>query len=266
MESKGSIVENSTKRKVFQGGLAASLNVSRLRTADAAGLAASCGFDWLFIDMEHNSIEYSVAADMCVAALATGITPIARVAGHEPNLAARMLDAGAQGIVVPHVDTADQARAVANACLYPPLGGRSLTAPLPQARFRPVPFATLMEEVNKQTLVVVMLETASAIENAEEIAAVPGIDVLMIGTNDLAADLGIAGQLEHESIQRSYARTIAACKGAGKVAGMGGVYDQELIRRYVEMGVRFMLGGSDVSFMMEGGKRRAEFVASLQAS
>jgi 4-hydroxy-2-oxoheptanedioate aldolase len=112
----------------------------------------------------------------------------------------------------------------------------------------------------------VMLETGTAIENADAIAAVPGIDVVMIGTNDLAADLGVPGELDHPSVVSAYEKTISACERHGKVAGMGGVYAHELMRRYIEMGVRFMLGGSDVSFIMDAGKRRAEFLASLRTA
>src|SRR5690606_11425594 len=130
---------------------------------------------------------------------------------------------------VPHVDTAEEAKAVVHACLYPPLGGRSLTAPLPQARFRHLPFSTMMTMVNQETLVVVMLETGTAIENADAIAAVPGIDVVMIGTNDLAADLGVPGELDHPSVVSAYEKTISACERHGKVAGMGGVYAHELM-------------------------------------
>lgn len=253
-------VRNSAKHILQQGGLVASLNVSRLRTADAAGLAKACGFQWLFIDLEHNPIDLAVAADMCVAALTAGVTPIARVPGHEHHHASRLLDAGAQGIVVPHVDTPEQAQAAARNCLYPPVGTRSLTGALPQLEFQARPLGQAMQELNDNTLVVVMLETATAIANADAIAAVEGVDVLMIGSNDLAADLGIPGDFRHARIRDAYDKTIAACRRHGKFAGMGGIYDEALMQEYIDAGVRFMLGGSDVSFMLAGGMKRAEFL------
>lgn len=257
------LVPNATRALLAAGGLAASFSISRLRTADAPGIARACGFPWLFIDLEHNAIDLGTAADLCVAALATGITPIARVPGHAAHHASRLLDAGAQGIVVPHIDSAEQARAVVRACLYPPQGERSLTAPLPQLRFEMPPTAELLHRLNQNTLVVVMLETATAIDNAEAIAAVEGVDVLMIGSNDLSAQYGIAGQFGHPRIRSAYERVIAACRRHGKVAGMGGIYDHALMQHYIEAGVRFLLGGSDVSFMMAGARARAAFLHGL---
>ncbi|MDP2254718.1 MAG: aldolase/citrate lyase family protein [Polaromonas sp.] len=257
-------VPNRTKEILQAGGLAASFNVSRMRTADAAGIGHACGFQWLFIDLEHNMIDPGTAADMCVAALVTGITPIARVPGHEHHHASRMLDAGAQGIVVPHIDTAEQARAVVRSCLYPPLGDRSLTGALPQLRFQALPIAQAIELLNENTLVVVMLETAQAIANADAIAAVEGVDVLLVGSNDLAANLGIPGEFGHARMRAAYASTIDACRRHGKFAGMGGIYEEALMAEYIVAGVRFMLGGADVAFMMAGGKQRAAFLNKLQ--
>src|SRR3712207_4172986 len=102
-ENKMSAITNRMKSRLEAGGLAVSLNVRRSRHVDIAPIAAACGFDWLFIDMEHSSIDVDRASEMCVAALGAGITPVVRVPGHEHFHAARLLDAGAQGIVVPHV-------------------------------------------------------------------------------------------------------------------------------------------------------------------
>src|SRR5690606_1781972 len=98
---------------------------------------------------------------------------------------------GAQGVVVPHVNSVEQARRVVENCKYPPIGHRSLTAPMPQLGFRTMPVAEAIEALNRNTLVVAMLETPQAVDNADAIAAVEGIDALLIGTNDLAAEMGI---------------------------------------------------------------------------
>lgn len=259
------IVPNRTKALLRRGGVAASFSVSRLRGADTPGIARACGFPWLFIDQEHNPIALDTTADMCAAALACGVTPIVRVPGHEHHHISRALDAGAQGVVVPHIDTVEEARAVVRACMYPPAGNRSLTGALPQLGFQaPSSLADAMQAMNAETLVVVMLETEAALANADAIAAVEGVDVLMIGSNDLAADLGIPGDFRHPRIREAYRRVTDACRAAGKFAGMGGIYDEPLMRDYVEAGVRFLLGGSDVAFMMAAAKQRATFVRTLQ--
>jgi 2-keto-3-deoxy-L-rhamnonate aldolase RhmA len=105
-----------------------------------------------------------------------------------------------------------------------------------------------------------MLETPRAIENAAAIAAVPGIDALLIGTNDLCLEMGITGQLSHERVIASYEKVVAACKANGKWAGMGGVYTKDLLQRYIAMGVRMILAGNDLSLLMSAGQDQASFV------
>ena len=111
-----------------------------------------------------------------------------------------------------------------------------------------------------------MIETQEAVANAREIAGIDGVDVLMIGSNDLAADMGVPGDFSHARIRDAYAQVIDACRNASKFAGMGGIYDEALMQGYVEAGVRFMLGGSDVAFMMAAAKQRAAFLNKLQTA
>ena len=257
------IVQNIMKQRLEAGELVASFNVVHWRTVNAAGIARECGFDWLFIDLEHGTMDLDAAAQMCVAALPTGITPIVRVPSHDHFQAARILDGGAMGVVVPHVNSADEAKRVVQNCKYPPLGHRSLTAPLPQLGFRTLPTVEALEILNRNTLVIVMLETPIAIEQADAIAAVPGIDGLMIGTNDLTAEMGIPGQFGHERVEKAYATMIGACRRHGKFPGMGGVYDHTLMEKYIRMGVRFCLGGGDVALMVSAGKTRTAFLREV---
>src|SRR5438552_2679708 len=112
---------NLAKQRLKEGRLALGLGLRQARTVDIASAAATCGFDWLFIDMEHNAMSVDAAAQIAAAAPGMGVTPIVRVPGHEHYHATRLLDNGAQGIVAPHVDDAAQARRIAEACLYPPL-------------------------------------------------------------------------------------------------------------------------------------------------
>ncbi len=251
------------KKVLEAGGIAASFNVVHWRTVNAAGLAKECGFEWLFIDMEHNTMDLDTAAQICVAALPTGVTPIVRVPSHDQFQATRILDGGAMGVVVPHVNSPGEARAVVSNCKYPPIGHRSLTAPLPQLGFKAYPVTEAIEVLNKNTLIIVMLETPEAIDRADEIAAVEGVDGLLIGTNDLAAEMGIPGQFSHPRVEAAYATMIAACRKHGRFPGMGGIYDHTIMEKYIRMGVRFMLGGGDVALMTAAGKARTAFLHSL---
>lgn len=258
------IVENTTKKKLEAGQMAIAFSVVHWRMANVAGIAKECGYDWLFIDMEHNTMGVDAAVQISVAALPTGVTPIVRVPAHEHFHATRVLDGGAQGVVVPHVNSIEQARRVVENCKYPPIGHRSLTAPMPQLGFRSMPVADAIEALNRNTLVVAMLETPRAVDNADAIAAVEGIDALLIGTNDLAAEMGISGQFGDARIEAAYAAMVAATKKHGKFAGMGGVYEHGLMEKFIRMGVRLLLGGGDVAFMMAAARTRADFLKSLK--
>jgi len=258
------VIVNHTKRKLAAGGLALGMGVRQSRTVDVAAVAQGCDFDWLFIDMEHSSTNLDAAAQIAMAALGVGITPLVRVPGPEHHHASRILDTGAQGIVLPHVDTPEEAARVVAHCKYPPVGHRSIGGPQPQLSFRPVPIAEAMRLVNEETLVVVMLETPKAIANADAIAAINGIDVLLIGTNDLCAELGIPGKFTDPKVEEAYKKVIAACKSHGKYPGMGGVYDPPIMERYIQLGMRFILSGSDLSFMMAGARERAKTLRAVK--
>lgn len=117
-----SAIANHAKKRLVDGDLARGIGLRQARTVDIAAIARACGFDWLFVDMEHNSMDVDVAAQIAMAGLGAGVTPVVRVPGHEHYHATRLPDAGAQGIVVPHIDTPAEAERVVSYCKYPPLG------------------------------------------------------------------------------------------------------------------------------------------------
>lgn len=253
-------IRNPARERLSKGDLSLGIGLRQARTVDTAMIMASCGYDWLFIDLEHGSMSLDIAVQISVAALTAGITPLVRVPARQYTLATRALDGGALGIVMPHVDTAEEARSVIDHLKYPPLGHRSIAGGMPYFGFRSVPMGEAAQTLNAESLVVVMIETPEAVANAEAIAAVPGIDVLLIGTNDLAMEMGFPGQLSHPDIARAYERVIAACKRHGKWPGMGGVYGEDLLAKYIAMGMRMILAGNDLGMMMAGATQRATFL------
>jgi 2-keto-3-deoxy-L-rhamnonate aldolase RhmA len=257
------IVTNVAKRKMADGGVALGFGVHHLRTAAAPLLAAATGHDWLFIDCEHGAFSVQEATQLCIASLSTGVTPVVRVCAGAIDEGTRALDNGALGIVVPHVDTAKQARRIAEAFHYPPDGHRSWGGPPAVYGYAPPGVAEAQRVVNAEILTVVMIESPEAVANAPAIAAVEGVDVLLIGTSDLTAELGISGQLGHPKVIEAYARVAAACARAGKTLGMGGVYDQENATRYIGMGARFVLSGADHSYIMAGASARTAFLREV---
>jgi 2-keto-3-deoxy-L-rhamnonate aldolase RhmA len=256
---------NPARARLTRGELSLGIGVRMARGIEIARAMATAGFDWLFVDMEHGTIDLDEAAQMAVAALDAGIAAIPRVPAGQFSLATRLLDGGAAGIVMPHVDTPDQAREIVDRLKYPPQGHRSVAGAMAQLGYRSVPLAEATRNLNAETLVVVMIETPEAVRNADAIAAIPGIDVLLIGTNDLSMELGHPGELAHAKVHAAYETVIAACKKHGKWAGMGGVYTEDLMSRYVGMGCRFLLGGNDFSFVMAAAQQRTKFLRGVKA-
>ena len=145
-----------------------------------------------------------------------GITPIVRVPGFEHHLATRALDGGALGIVVPHVDDLKTAKQMASNCRYPTYWPSLNDGCAAASQLVRHPIGEMAEAVNAATLLILMIETPQAVENADVIAAVEGVDVLLIGTNDLCMEMGIPGQFDHPDVGAAYDKVIAACHKHGK--------------------------------------------------
>src|SRR5437879_9712460 len=184
------IGDNLAKKKLAANELVLCMGVNQLRTPNIAMIAAACGFDAVYIDLEHNPTSLETAAAVCVAALGMGVTPIARVTSHDPHDATRILDCGAQGIMVPHVQNAAEARAIVEACLYAPKGHRSAFGSAPALGYAALGQAGVSRRPKAQTPLMAMSDTPQAVANAEAIAAVDGIDVLHIGASDLSTEMG----------------------------------------------------------------------------
>ena len=254
------IVENKTKLKLQKSELALGFGVHHLRTSATAMLAAASDHDWLFIDMEHGAISPHEATQICLAALPTGITPIVRICADAIDEGTRCLDNGALGVIIPHVDTAARAKDHARAFRYPPVGTRSWGGPPAAFGFQPPGNAEAQAALNNTVLVVAMIESPEAVANAAAIAAVEGIDALLIGTSDLTAEMGISGQTDHARVVEAYASVGAACKANGKALGMGGIYDKVVASRYIKGGARLVLSGSDHNYILAGAKARSEIL------
>ncbi len=258
--------ENLTLKRLRAGEMALGLGVQALRGSLVPLLAQAADYDWLFLDMEHGAMTLDQASQIALAALAQGVTPIVRVCADALHEATRALDNGAQGIVVPHVDSAAQAAAVVQALRYPPQGRRSWGGMLPHYGLRPAPAAEAQAALNRETAIIAMIETPEGVAAVDEIAAVEGIDVLLIGTQDLTATMGIPGQFGHAKVREAYERVAAACQRNNLVLGMGGVYDRELAPIYMKFGARFVLAGADHGLLLAAATERARFLREIAAA
>lgn len=260
------LLRNGLKEKLTRGEVAASMIVRLVSTIEIAQLAKTAGFDSFYLDNEHNSFSLETTSQICMAALAVGITPLVRVPSLAPDYISRVLDGGALGVIAPHITSASDAELVVRAAKYPPVGGRGVTGALPQLRYQSFSATETIDAVNEATMVVVMIEGTEALAQVEEIAAVPGVDLLLIGTNDLCASMGIPGQHDHKLIRDAYARSIDACKKHRKHLGAGGLANApHLVKEFVQLGARYVSTGSDLAFLLSAATSKAKQVHDLTA-
>ncbi len=257
------ILRNNVKGKLARGEVVSSMTVRLVRGIEIARIAKTAGFDSLYVDMEHSSFSLETTGQICMAALEAGVTPLVRVPGVAE--VSRVLDGGALGIIAPHVRSAAEAKDYVRAAKFPPLGERSAAGPLPHLQYRSFPAAAADAALNEATLLMVQFESDEALANADTIAAVDGIDMVMIGANDLLADWSLTGQYEHPRLREAYAKTIAACLKHGKHAGVGGLSSRpELAAAFVRMGARYVSTGTDLGFLLAACTAKAKEVRDIR--
>lgn len=256
-------MRTTLRQRLAGPGVSIGLAACVVRTVEIVTIARSCGFDILLVDMEHGPIAIGDAASISVTAFEAGLPCLVRVGGPAAPDLARVLDCGAEGVVVPHVETVEEARHVVEKCRFLPLGKRSLPSPLARLGFRVPPASEMMAGIERDTLVVLMIESGLGVANAEAIAAVPGVDMLMIGANDLAADMGHVGAVEHPQVQAAFARVAGAASAYGKAFAVIGVGEALLRSHAFDLGARLVVATNDVNLLVDRGLEVAARVRGL---
>lgn len=248
-------MENHLKRKLAADTLTFCLGVNQARTPNIVMIAAAAGFDAIYVDLEHNPTSLETCSMLCVTAIAAGITPMVRIGSQDGHLAARVLDGGAQGLMIPHINSAAEAAAIVTACRFPPVGHRSAGGAGPALAYQPMAQGEINDFLNRETLLLAMLETPEAIEQADAIAAVPGIDGLHIGSNDLCCEMGIPGAYRDPRYLAAVEHAGRAARSRGKSLGIGGIlFDHDLQTEIVRRGARYLTAGNDVQYLFRAAK------------
>jgi 2-dehydro-3-deoxyglucarate aldolase/4-hydroxy-2-oxoheptanedioate aldolase len=230
---------NPVKAALARGGTVCGSEISAFPCAEIPRLYAQAGFEFVFIDLEHTAFALDRVAELIRAARAEGIVPLVRVPQAEYAWVARVLDLGAQGIIVPRVDTARQAADIVSWTRHPPRGIRGFGGIGAQTDGVPTAPRDLLEHLHEHTLVVVQLERGRAIAAADEIAAVPGVDVLCLGYMDLSVDLGIPGEMDHPLMVAAIERMVAAAQARGIASGIISP-DLAAVSAWMRRGIRFV--------------------------
>ncbi len=265
MSELRTILRNHMKEKLARDEVVASMTVRFSRSIEIAQIAKTSGFDTLYVDMEHNTLSIDTVCQICISAQQIGITPLVRVPANTPEYICRVLDGGAMGVITPHVRSAAEAKEMVDLVKFPPVGHRSAGGALSHYQYRSFPMTETQQAMNDATSLVVMMETVAALENVEEIIAVEGVDMLLIGSNDLCAEMGINGQYDHPKLKAAFERTIAAARKVGKHVGVGGLASRDdLMAQYVQMGARYVSTGTDLSFLLSACAAKAGFVRGIK--
>ena len=246
------IAPTRVKHALREGKVVLGTMVAEIRQAAIMQLLANAGFDFCIIDNEHGPFNIETIADLSRAARLYGITPIVRV----PDLAypylAQALDVGAQGVMLPRVTTVEQVRQAAQIIKYPPVGARGCALNRAHTNFLGGSVIDIMARANEETMLVIQIETKEALEQVEEIVAVPGVDVAFIGPNDLSIALGVHGQTTSPIMVAAIERVVAACQKHNVTAAIQ-LADVQLATEWIQKGIPMVSYSAETGLLMSAG-------------
>jgi 2-keto-3-deoxy-L-rhamnonate aldolase RhmA len=244
--------QNPVKKALKEGKVVIGTTITTA-SADVAASAAASGFDFLWIEMEHSPITLESVRNMILATRGLKAVPIVRVPVNEPWLAKRAMDIGAVGVIFPFTANPELAKQAVASCKYPPEGIRGFAPGLAASRWG-MTASEYVRWANDNIVVITIIEQKEAVERIEEIAAVPGIDVLFIGANDLSFSLGVGGQLNHPVVQAAVARIVEAARRHNLPLGYPSGSGPE-IKKLVAQGFRLFQASSDLGLMQSGARQ-----------
>ena len=260
MKSKASqqnlVGKNPVKELLKRGQSVFGITIT-VNNVEVAAQAAALGFDFLWLEMEHTPLSLETVRNIVLATRGLPAVPFARPPVNELWMGKRVLDCGVLGVIFPFTSTPELTRQAAKACHYPPQGLRGSGADM--AHFRWPVQGSYYDFADENVMVVVVVETATAVANIEEIAAVPGIDVLYIGTSDLSFSLGLRGAQDHPRLEEAIGKIVTAGKRNGKFMGRPGRTVED-VRRFEKQGFRFFQAVTECDFVAAGA---AQFLKPL---
>jgi 2-dehydro-3-deoxyglucarate aldolase/4-hydroxy-2-oxoheptanedioate aldolase len=258
--------KNTIKAKLQQGGTAVGTCLTDYVEPEVVAILKAAGMDFFFIDTEHSPTGYREIQTLVRVARAADVTPLVRVTQSEYFLIARALDVGAMGIVAPRIHSLDQAKAVVSAMKFPPAGGRGygLRGIITDYEFQGA--KTEMDSADRETMVILQMESRECVEAIYDITSVEGVDAIMVGPFDLSVSLGIPGEFESPIFWEAFDRMVDACRKNGVAPGVH-MGNAKLLKRAQEHGARFLVFASDVAVMLSGWKAaRQEFAVGEEVA
>jgi 2-keto-3-deoxy-L-rhamnonate aldolase RhmA len=253
---------NKVKHALAEGRVQLGCNFGMLRSPEVGRILAAAGFDWAFIDTEHGHFGVETVADVCRAATDTGLAPIVRVASMEYDLVARALDCGGQGVIFPRVESVELLEQAVSWTKFPPEGMRGCGLTPTHIEYEKATIPQIIEHVNRETLVVLQIETARAVEMRDELLSVKGIDAVMIGPVDLSISLGVPGEFQHPLMVEAMEKIRDSCVAHGVAPGTQ-TRMLSLAKFWRDRGMRFLGCSSETGMLFE---KASEITSSLRAT
>ncbi len=246
---------NRIKQKLKNGEAVYGIMIKEAHNVNIAEILEIAGYDYFVIDMEHAYYDMSDIADILQYARKTEITAVVRIPRLDYAYVAKTLDMGAEGIWVPHLDTVEEARNLVAFGKYPPEGKRGAAVPVFRQKERQEfkQAADYFRAVNEETLLIAQIESREAIANVEAITAVAGIDVAMMGTQDLSLDMGLPGQGSHPEVKAAIQRVVDACRKNGKASG-NHIPGIDELRYWTGQGMRMITHSYETNLIIEKGR------------
>jgi 2-dehydro-3-deoxyglucarate aldolase/4-hydroxy-2-oxoheptanedioate aldolase len=241
---------NKTKERLRRNETVLGCAIQYIRSPEVPRLFAAAGFDYIFLDGEHSGLDLETLQDLVGASLTAGITPLVRVGELQYTLVARALDVGAQGIILPRMESPKELEKAIGWMRFPPRGQRGFGLGAPAIGYARAKFPEIMAHCDANTLVVAQFETRTAIERREELLAVDGIDVALIGPADLSISLGVPGEFDHPTLVDAAAKLVESCAVRGVIPG---VQCRTLAQAeaWIARGIRFAGVGSEHGLLLD---------------
>jgi 4-hydroxy-2-oxoheptanedioate aldolase len=222
------------------------------------------GMDYVIIDCEHSVTDYETAENMIRAAEVAGITAMVRAGLNLQQNIQRYLDAGAQGVLIPLVNTGEDAKSVVDSCKYPPIGKRGLFSTSRTGKYGITPIIDHVKSSNAEIFISVQIETLDGLDNQDEIISTEGVDSVFLGPGDLSSVLGVHGQVTHHKVRSAMESMIPKIIAAGKIPGTL-VADGDQAQYWNQRGINFLIGGAN-KFLLNGSRQFIDDVKSKTKS
>ena len=258
------IPANRLKQRLADGKLSVGTMIAEFRQTAVVQALLNAGLDWAIIDNEHGVFGPESLGELSRMARLVGVTPVIRVPALTYEQISHALDGGAQGVMLPRVTTAAEVRDAVSIVKYPPAGRRGSALGRGHTEFKGGDVVQMMADSNRETFVIVQIETREALDHLEEILAVPGVDAALVGPNDLSIALGVAGKLRDPLLVAAIEQVMAAC-GVHHVHPAIHTNDVALTAEWAKKGMRLVSISSDVGFLQKAAKEAADAIRAATA-